>query len=62
MTVISSNNSFKKCDPRSLTKILGHPNLKIMFSYMKVAACTAVSVLTALASAHFVKYYMTTTM
>ena len=44
------------------TKILGHPNLGIMFSYMKVAAWTAVSVFMAFASAHFVKYSVATTM
>lgn len=45
----------------SLTKILGHPNLALMFSYKNITALAAVFVLTALASTHLVKYYVATT-
>ena len=54
--------SLKKCVPLSLTRIFGHPNLEMIFSYMKATLCAAVSVLTVLASAHLVKYSLATTM
>ena len=48
--------SLRKCVPLSLTRIFGNPNVVMIFSYMKAATCAAVSILTALASAHLVKY------
>ena len=47
---------FKKCVPRSLIKITGHPNLLMMFSKRNCAAVAASQFLTALASAHLVRY------
>jgi hypothetical protein len=54
--------SFKKCLPLSLMRILGQPNLVMTFSYKNVAVALASSTLTALAFAHFVRYYVVTMM
>lgn len=54
-------NSIQEMSPTVTTRILGHPNLEIIFSYLNKAAWAAVLVLTALVSAHLVKYSVATT-
>lgn len=56
-----ADHVIQKMRTPSLTKILGHPNLALMFSYKNITALAAVFVLTALASTHLVKYYVATT-
>ncbi len=57
-----SITSFKKCLPLSLMRILGQPNLVMTFSYKNVVVVLVSSTLTALASTHFVRYYVVTMM
>ena len=45
-----------KCDPWSLINVSGHPNLVIMFSYIKLGGTSLEHVLMGSASAHLVTY------
>ena len=45
-----------KCEPWSLIKVRGKPNLVIIFSYMNLAATSLKKVSTGSASAHLVTY------
>ena len=45
-----------KCEPWSLIKVIGQPNIMIMFSYMNLAATSLEQVSTGSASAHLVTY------
>ena len=45
-----------KCEPWSLIKVMGHPKLVVMFSYMNLVATSLEQVLTGSASAHLVTY------
>ena len=45
-----------KCEPWSLIKVIEHPNLVIMFSYMNLAATSLEQVSTGSPSAHLVTY------
>ena len=45
-----------KCDPWSLIKVNGQPNLVIMFSYMNLVATSLEYFLTSFASSHLVTY------
>ena len=45
-----------KCEPWSLIKVRGNPNLVIIFSYLNLAATSLEKVSTGSASAHLVTY------
>ena len=45
-----------KCDPWSLIRVIGHPNLVMIFSYINLAAISLEHVSTSCASAHLVTY------
>ena len=45
-----------KCEPWSLIKVIGHPNLVIMFSEINLAAISLEHVSTGSASTHLVTY------
>ena len=45
-----------KCDPWSLIRVNGQPNLVIMFSYMNFVATSLERVSTGYASSHLVTY------
>ena len=45
-----------KCDPWSLIRVIGHPNLVMIFSWINLAAISLEHVSTGSASAHLVTY------
>ena len=45
-----------KCDPWSLIRVSGHPNIVIIFSYMNLVATSLEQVSIRSASAHLVTY------